>query len=69
MPAIRGIHHLTTEQRQRCRILYFDALKTVKEINKITGYSEKQIKTAVRARTAERGVSSGRPSRKELEEA
>ncbi|KAI0017113.1 hypothetical protein F4780DRAFT_625278 [Xylariomycetidae sp. FL0641] len=62
-PRPKGIHtkHLTELERFRVRTLYYDACLTKKRIQEITGYSESQIRTAVRAKTAAVGKRSGRP--------
>lgn len=56
-----GTKQLTTEERQRVRVLYFDASKSQAEIHSITGYTKAQIRTAIRARDATAGRSTGRP--------
>lgn len=56
-----GTKQLTTEQRQRVRVLYFDALKSQAEICRITGYTDAQVRTAIRARDATAHRSTGRP--------
>ncbi|KAM7205713.1 hypothetical protein V8F33_001039, partial [Rhypophila sp. PSN 637] len=56
-----GTKQLTTEERQRVRVLYFDANKSQSEIYSITGYTKAQIRTAIRAPNAAAGRSTGRP--------
>ena len=56
-----GTKQLTTEERMRVRILYFDASKSQAEIHSITGYTKAQIRTAIRADDATAGRSTGRP--------
>jgi hypothetical protein len=56
-----GTKQLTTDQRQRVRTLYFDAALSQANIQRITGYTKAQIRTAIRARDATAGRSTGRP--------
>src|SRR6187399_2450666 len=56
-----GTKQLTTEERQRVRVLYFDASKSQAEIHSITGYTKAQIRTAIRADDATVGRRTGRP--------
>ncbi|KAH9906069.1 hypothetical protein F4778DRAFT_693052 [Xylariomycetidae sp. FL2044] len=62
-PRPKGVHtkHLTEMERFRVRILYYDACMTKKRICEITGYSESQVRTAVRAPSAAIGKRAGRP--------
>ncbi|KAI1325545.1 hypothetical protein F5Y16DRAFT_260166 [Xylariaceae sp. FL0255] len=62
-PRPKGVHtkHLTELERFRIRTLYYDACLTKRRIREITGYSESQIRTAVRAKTAAPGKRPGRP--------
>ncbi|KAI3325722.1 hypothetical protein HD806DRAFT_455030 [Xylariaceae sp. AK1471] len=64
-PRPKGVHtkHLTELERFRVRTLYYDAGLTKKRIREITGYSESQIRTAVRAKTAAVGRRPGRPKK------
>ncbi|KAM7182735.1 hypothetical protein V8F33_014059, partial [Rhypophila sp. PSN 637] len=41
-----GTKQLTTEERHRVRVLYFDANKSKAEIHDITKYTKAQIRTA-----------------------
>ncbi|KAK3353701.1 hypothetical protein B0T25DRAFT_431959, partial [Lasiosphaeria hispida] len=52
---------LTTEERMRVRILYFDASKSQAEIRNIIGYTKAQIRTTIRTNNATTGRSTGRP--------
>lgn len=57
----KGIHTkaLTQQDHDRINILYRDALRTRKEIEAITGFTESQIKRALATRSVGRGT--GRP--------
>ncbi|KAI1505123.1 hypothetical protein F5X99DRAFT_304640 [Biscogniauxia marginata] len=59
----KGVHtkHLTELERFRVRTLYYDACMTKRRIQEVTGYSESQIRTAVRAKSFEIGKRTGRP--------
>ncbi|KAI0598383.1 hypothetical protein F4775DRAFT_555259 [Biscogniauxia sp. FL1348] len=59
----KGVHtkHLTELERFRVRTLYYDACMTKRRILEVTGYSESQIRTAVRAKSFEIGKRTGRP--------
>ncbi|CAJ2509252.1 Uu.00g142780.m01.CDS01 [Anthostomella pinea] len=59
----KGVHtkHLTELERFRVRTLYYDACMTKRRIQEVTGYSESQIRTAVRAKTFQIGKRTGRP--------
>ena len=63
-----GTKHLKKDDRQRIRTLYFDAKLTQREIEKITGYSESQVRTAIAAPSAEVGARPGRPQKLSEEE-
>ncbi|KAI1260283.1 hypothetical protein F5Y18DRAFT_406158 [Xylariaceae sp. FL1019] len=64
-PRPKGVHtkHLTEMERFRVRTLYYDACFTKSRIGEITGYSESQIRTAVRAPTAAIPKRPGRPKK------
>ncbi|KAI0475427.1 hypothetical protein GGR56DRAFT_675555 [Xylariaceae sp. FL0804] len=64
-PRPKGIHtkHLTELERFRVRTLYYDACLPKRRIHEITGYSESQIRTAVRAKSAQIGRRPGRPKK------
>lgn len=64
-PRPSGVHtkHLTELERFRVRTLYYDACITKKRIQEITGYSHSQIRTAVRAKSAQIGKRTGRPKK------
>ncbi|KAI1769844.1 hypothetical protein F4818DRAFT_456562 [Hypoxylon cercidicola] len=53
--------HLTELERFRVRTLYFDAGMSKKRIEEVTGYSNSQIRTAVRAKSAAIPHRTGRP--------
>jgi transposase len=53
--------HLTTDERQRVRTLYFDAHYSPTQIAAITGYKVSQIRYSCRAASAAVAVRSGRP--------
>ncbi|OAA54017.1 transposase [Cordyceps fumosorosea ARSEF 2679] len=53
--------HLTQEQRQRIRVLHFDAHMGPAQISRITGDTMRQVKYAIRAQTAVPLHRSGRP--------
>lgn len=53
--------HLTTEERQRIRTLYFDGHLSQPRIQETTGYTKYQIRHAIRAPAAEVAPRSGRP--------
>ncbi|KAK6829879.1 hypothetical protein PG987_010463 [Apiospora arundinis] len=57
----KGIHTkaLTQKDHDRINILYRDALRTRKEIEAITGFTESQIKRALSTKFVSRGT--GRP--------
>ncbi|KAI0007872.1 hypothetical protein F4779DRAFT_619180 [Xylariaceae sp. FL0662B] len=59
----RDIHtkHLTELERFRVRTLYYDACMTKRRIQEITGYSDSQIRTAIRAKSAAIPPRTGRP--------
>ncbi|KAK4120555.1 hypothetical protein N657DRAFT_658449 [Parathielavia appendiculata] len=56
-----GTKQLTTEQRQRVRVLYFDTAKSQAEISRITGYTKAHIRTAICARDAGAHRGTSRP--------
>ncbi|KAK3345998.1 hypothetical protein B0T25DRAFT_550803 [Lasiosphaeria hispida] len=56
-----GRKHLTPDDRLRIRTLYYDARIAQKQIEKVTGYSLHQIRSAIRADTHQIGQRSGRP--------
>lgn len=58
---MKGTKHLKEDERQRVRTLHFDAKLTNSEIQKITGYTENQIRTAISASSAKVAPRSGRP--------
>jgi hypothetical protein len=60
---------LTHEERFRIRVLYFDAKFSYKRIQEITGATEAQVRTAVRAESATPKPRSGRPPKKRGEDA
>ncbi|KAI0148597.1 hypothetical protein GGR57DRAFT_236285 [Xylariaceae sp. FL1272] len=64
-PRPKGVHtkHLTEMERFRVRTLYYDACFTKHRIREITGYSESQIRTAIRAPTAAIARRAGRPKK------
>ncbi|KAI1333754.1 hypothetical protein F5Y15DRAFT_404120 [Xylariaceae sp. FL0016] len=64
-PRPKGVHtkHLTELERFRVRTLYYDGCISKQKIQKITGYSESQIRTAVRAKSAQIGKRPGRPKK------
>ncbi|KAI0165203.1 hypothetical protein GGR52DRAFT_585189 [Hypoxylon sp. FL1284] len=53
--------HLTELERFRVRTLYFDAGMSKKQIEDVTGYSNSQIRTAIRAKSAAIPHRTGRP--------
>ncbi|KAI6086082.1 hypothetical protein F4821DRAFT_260375 [Hypoxylon rubiginosum] len=53
--------HLTELERFRVRTLYFDAGMSKKRIEEVTGYSNSQIRTAIRAKSAAIPHRTGRP--------
>lgn len=53
--------HLTELERFRVRTLYYDAGMSKKRIEEVTGYSNSQIRTAVRAKSAAIPPRTGRP--------
>ncbi|KAK4202499.1 hypothetical protein QBC40DRAFT_347052 [Triangularia verruculosa] len=53
--------HLTTEERQRIRTLYFNGHLSQSRIQETTGYTKYQIRYAIRAPAAEVAPRSGRP--------
>lgn len=52
---------LTAEERQRVRILRSDALMSYGKIQETTGFTKGQIRNAIKADSADRGVRTGRP--------
>ena len=54
--------HLTIEERQRVRTLYFDAHFSPTQIATITGYTLSQIRYTCRAGSATVAIRSGRPA-------
>lgn len=54
--------HLTTDERQRVRTLYFDAHFSPTQIAAATGYTVSQIRYTCRAESAAVAVRSGRPA-------
>jgi len=64
-PRPKGVHtkHLTELERFRVRTLYYDALLNKNRIKKITGYSDSQIRTAIRAKTSSITRRPGRPKK------
>ncbi|KAK3941783.1 hypothetical protein QBC46DRAFT_407041 [Diplogelasinospora grovesii] len=64
MPPEKGTthrKHLKYEDRFRIRVLYFDAKFGPAKIRNITGFSENQIRYAIRCESAQVGRRSGRP--------
>jgi transposase len=57
----RGSRHLTVEQRQEVRTLYFQGGNSYTQIQRITGYTKDQIGHAIRAISAKILPRSGRP--------
>ncbi|KAL7619577.1 hypothetical protein AAE478_010118 [Parahypoxylon ruwenzoriense] len=55
--------HLTERERFRVRTLYYDACMSKKRIQEITGYSNSQIRTAIRAKSAAVPPRTGRPKK------
>ncbi|KAI4858614.1 hypothetical protein F4820DRAFT_442094 [Hypoxylon rubiginosum] len=53
--------HLTELERFRVRTLYYDAGMSKKRIEEVTGYSNSQIRTAIRAKSAAIPHRTGRP--------
>ena len=58
---MKGTKHLKEDERQRVRTLHFDTKLTNSKIQKITGYTENQIHTAISASSAKVAPRSGRP--------
>ncbi|KAI1080988.1 hypothetical protein F5B20DRAFT_86362 [Whalleya microplaca] len=61
----RDVHtkHLTELERFRVRTLYYDACMTKRRIQEVTGYSDSQIRTAIRAKSAAIPPRTGRPKK------
>lgn len=56
--------HLTELERFRVRTLYYDAGMSKKRIEEVTGYSNSQIRTAIRAKSAAIPHRTGRPRKR-----
>lgn len=62
-PKGKGTKHLTVDERQRVRTLYYDAHLSPARIVEITGYSKFQVRTAIRAPSAAIPHRPGRPKK------
>jgi len=63
MPQKASSKHLSTEERQRVRTLYFDARMSRAQIQEATGYSKYQIRNTLRSEDAKVKPRSGRPKK------
>lgn len=67
-PKGKTTKHLTVEERQRIRTLYFDGCLSQARIVEVTGYSKYQVRTAIRATSAQIPPRPGRPRKPKADE-